>query len=66
MRLKNGAFIQLDPDDTSLPAFTHQPVRSIQIDAWSSPRIVYFAFEPSKDASGNVTRPGGVAAYQGP
>ncbi len=66
MRLKGGAFTQLDPLDTSLPAFTHQPVRSIQIDAWSSPRIVYFAFEPSKDADGNVTRPGGVAAYQGP
>jgi hypothetical protein len=66
MRLKGGAFTTLDPNDPSLPAFTHQSVRSIQIDAWSSPRIVYFAFEPTKDASGAITRGGGVAAYQGP
>ncbi len=66
MHFKQGTFTQLDPNDGSLPAFTRQPVRSIQIDRWSSPRIVYVAFEASKDAAGNITKPGGVAAYQGP
>lgn len=65
MRFKDGAFTQLDPNDPSLPALVRQPVRSIQIDRWSSPRIVYFAFLASTDAAGKV-RSGGVASYDGP
>jgi hypothetical protein len=66
MRLKDGAFTLLDPNDPDLPVFARQPVRSIQIDRWTSPRIVYFAFMPTKDASGNIVRAGGVASYSGP
>jgi hypothetical protein len=67
MRLKDGNFTPLDPNDQQLPAFTHQPVRSIQIDPGSAtrPRTVYFAFMPSKDAGGNITQGGGVASYNG-
>ncbi len=43
------------------PAFTGNPVRSIQIDRWSSPRVVYFAHLKSKQGA-----PGGVTAYAGP
>ncbi len=65
MRYKNGAFTVLDPNAPGMPAVVRQPVRSIQIDRWASPRIVYFAFLPSADASGKTT-PGGVAAFAGP
>jgi hypothetical protein len=64
MRFKNGAFTLLDP--AGLPGFARQQVLSIQIDGWASPRVVYFAFLPVKDASGRITAPGGVAAYDGP
>lgn len=64
MRLKNGAFTLLDP--TGLPEFARHQVLSIQIDRWASPRVVYFAFLPTRDASGQVTAPGGVATYDGP
>jgi hypothetical protein len=43
-----------------------QPVQSIQIDRWSSPRVVYFAFQATRDAAGAVLAGGGVAAYDGP
>jgi hypothetical protein len=65
MRYRNGAFTALDPNAPGMPAVVRQPVRSIQIDRWASPRIVYFAFMPSTDASGKAV-PGGVAAYAGP
>jgi hypothetical protein len=64
MRFKNGAFTLLDP--AGLPGFARQQVLSIQIDRWASPRVVYFAFLPVKDANGRITAPGGVAAYDGP
>jgi hypothetical protein len=64
MRLRGGRFEALDPQ--GLPAFVRQPVQSIQIDRWSTPRIVYFAFIPSRDASGRTIRGGGVASYDGP
>ncbi len=64
MRYRNGQFTTLDP--AGLPDFVGQPVRSIQIDRWSSPRRVYFAFIPSRDASGAIVRPGGIAEYAGP
>ncbi len=64
MRYQGGRFTTLDPQ--GLPDFVRQPVQSIQIDRWSNPRIVYFAFIPSKDASGNTLRGGGVGSYDGP
>ncbi len=43
------------------PAFALQsPVRSIQIDRWTTPRIVYFAHAASRFG------PGGVTVYRGP
>ncbi len=63
MRYRDGRFTELDP--AGLPAFVRQPVLSIQIDRWTSPRTVYFAFIPSKDASGRIVAGGGVAAYDG-
>jgi hypothetical protein len=64
MRYKDGQFSVLDV--AGLPGFASQPVRSIQIDRWSNPRRVYFAFIPSKDASGTIVKPGGIAEYAGP
>ena len=64
MRYRNGQFTTLNP--TGLPDFAAQPVRSIQIDRWSTPRRVYFAFIPTKDGSGAMVKPGGVAEYAGP
>ena len=64
MRYRDGQFTSLDP--TGLPEFVRQPVRSIQIDRWSTPRIVYAAFIPSADASGVISRGGGVGAFAGP
>jgi hypothetical protein len=47
--------------EVSPPAFAaNAPVRSIQIDRWASPRIVYFAHAASRNG------PGGVTVYDGP
>jgi hypothetical protein len=64
MRLRAGAFERIAPDGA--PAFAHHMVQSIQIDAWSSPRVVYFAFVPQTDAAGAILQGGGVGAYDGP
>jgi hypothetical protein len=64
MRYRNGQFSTLAT--AGLPDFVAQPVRSIQIDRWSTPRRVYFAFVQSTNASGAVVKPGGVAVYGGP
>jgi hypothetical protein len=64
MRYRDGQFTSLDPG--GLPDFVRQPVRSIQIDRWATPRIVYAAFLASADASGAISKGGGVAAYAGP
>lgn len=64
MRYRNGGFERLDT--TALPAFASHPPQSIQIDRWSTPRVVYFAFLPYHDGSGAITSAGGVAAYAGP
>lgn len=64
MRYRDGKFTALDA--TGSPEFVTHPVRSIQIDRWSSPRIVYAAFVPVAGTSGAPARPGGVAAYAGP
>ncbi|HEY6888302.1 MAG TPA: hypothetical protein VI300_10995, partial [Solirubrobacter sp.] len=66
MRLKDGQFSVPFPPGSGAPAFTSRAVKSIQIDRWSSPRVVYVAFQPKLDAAGNVTIPGGVASYDGP
>ncbi|MFL5300220.1 MAG: hypothetical protein ACJ79R_07755, partial [Anaeromyxobacteraceae bacterium] len=63
LRLKNGAFTKLDT--TGLPDFANQPVMSIQIDRWTSPRTVYVAYAATRQG-GKVIRAGGVAAYDGP
>ena len=60
-RLRGG---QWDPRyyvPENAPAFASNPVRSIQIDRWSSPRIVYLAHQPS----GKYGQ-GGVTVYGGP
>jgi hypothetical protein len=65
LRYRNGQFERLDT--TGLPAFAMHPPQSIQIDRWSSPRVVYFAFMPYQDgATGAITSSGGVGAYAGP
>ncbi len=64
LRLKSGAFTAADPPGA--PEVARQPVRSIQIDRWATPRTVYFAFGATTDASGAVLAKGGVAAYDGP
>ena len=64
MRYRNGGFEHVDT--TGLPAFAAHPPRSIQIDRWSTPRAVYFAFMPYQDGSGAITSGGGVGAYAGP
>jgi hypothetical protein len=45
----------------AMPAFAWNPVRNIQIDRWSSPRIVYMAHEATPKFG-----PGGVTVYSGP
>jgi hypothetical protein len=48
-------------DANASPPFAYQgPVRNIQIDRWTSPRIVYVAHSASRFG------PGGVTAYHGP
>jgi hypothetical protein len=64
-RLRGGVVERVDT--SGLPDFANHLVQSIQIDRWSSPRIVYFAFTAgTDDVTGRVTRPGGVGAYDGP
>ncbi|HYD42874.1 MAG TPA: hypothetical protein VEB43_18730 [Anaeromyxobacter sp.] len=58
LRLRGGTFEAVE--NAGAPAFAGQPVQSIQIDRWISPRIVYFAHVQSDGSSG------GVAAYHGP
>jgi hypothetical protein len=46
----------------------NSPVRSIQIDRWSSPRVVYFAHHDWRKRQPDGTfavQPGGVSAYSG-
>jgi hypothetical protein len=63
VRLKDGQFTKLDT--AGLPDFTNQPVGSIQIDRFTSPRTVYFAHAATRQG-GKVSRAGGVASYDGP
>jgi hypothetical protein len=60
-RLKDGAWTSPPP---GAPAFTKHPVRSIQIDRWASPRIVYFSHLPQRTPA--AVLPGGLTAYAGP
>ncbi len=64
-----GGIARLHPDGTwsllpgnlGAPPFVWQPVRSIQIDRWASPRIVYFAHQGTPGGPA-----GGITAYAGP
>jgi hypothetical protein len=64
LRLRGGTFERVDT--AGLPAFTANPVQSIQIDRWSATRTVYFAFRPLTDAEDRIVAGGGVGAYAGP
>jgi hypothetical protein len=65
LRLRSGVFERLDT--TGLPAFTANPVQSIQIDRWSGTRVVWFAFRPITNSEGDVVLAGGgVASFAGP
>ena len=48
------------------PDFAGHPIQNIQVDRWASRRILYFAYGASRDAQGQITAAGGVAAYDGP
>jgi hypothetical protein len=63
MRYRSGSFETIDT--TGLPEFANHPVQSIQIDRWSTPRVLYFAFHPTVDSTGKITAAGGVASYDG-
>lgn len=61
-RLKGGRWeLPLQGAADGVPAHALNPVRSIQIDRWSTPRRVYFAHVPSVKLG-----PGGVTVYSGP
>lgn len=62
-RYRNGTFETIDT--TGLPEFANHAVNSIQIDRWSTPRVLYFAFHPTVDKDGKITAEGGVASYDG-
>ncbi len=65
LRYRGGKFERAF-DPAGLPDFASHPPQSIQIDRWSTPRVVYFAFMPYHDTTGAITAGGGVAAYAGP
>ncbi len=65
LRYRGGKFERAF-DPAGLPEFASHPPQSIQIDRWSSPRVVYFAFVPYHDNTSAITVGGGVAAYAGP
>ncbi len=60
-RWKDGAWDPRAFVPQNAPQFATNPVVNIQIDRWSTPRVVYFAHEPSAKFG-----PGGVTAYTGP
>jgi hypothetical protein len=64
LRLRAGTFERLET--AGLPAFTRNPVQSIQLDPWSATRTVWFAFAPVTDGDGRILAGGGVGAYDGP
>jgi hypothetical protein len=63
LRLRGDTYEAADP--AGAPGFAHHPVASIQVDAWSTPRVVYFAYPPQVDAAGQIVADGGVGAYAG-
>jgi len=60
-RWKDGAWQQDSAVPKDAPQFASNPVRSIQIDRWTTPRIVYMAHTPTQQYG-----PGGVTVYNGP
>ncbi len=65
-RLHPDGTWSLFPTNLGAPSFVWQPVQSIQIDRWASPRIVYFAHLATETPAGQVQQVGGVTAYDGP
>jgi hypothetical protein len=67
LRLRDGQFTPAwSPGDGGVPAWAvNNPLHSIQIDRWSTPRRVHLAFESFVDKAGKLV-PGGVATYAGP
>jgi hypothetical protein len=63
LRWNGSTYEAMDP--AGAPEYAHHAAGSIQIDAWSTPRVVYFAFDPTTDGSGAVLAGGGVGAYGG-
>jgi hypothetical protein len=62
-RWKDGAWLPASASSTlppGAPAWAGNPVRSIQIDRWSTPRVVYLAHVKT------AKQPGGVTVYSGP
>jgi hypothetical protein len=59
-RLRSGQWDAGSFAPATAPVFSSNPVRSIQIDRWSTPRIVYLAHGPSARYG-----PGGVTVYGG-
>jgi hypothetical protein len=55
----DGRWWIMTPQQAGLPFATNGPVRSIQIDRWASPRVVYLAHAASSRS------PGGVTVYTG-
>ncbi|ABC80925.1 hypothetical protein [Anaeromyxobacter dehalogenans] len=60
-RYKDGAWLASGTVPQGAPKMAWNPVRSIQLDRWASPRIVYIAHGPSLKYG-----PGGVTVYAGP
>ncbi len=62
-RLENGSW---SSPPWSLSPILLQPVRSIQIDRWSKPRVVWFSHLQSTDPKTGAVTPGGLTSYSGP
>ncbi len=60
-RWRAGAWDRRYDVPANAPQFATNPVSSIQIDRWSTPRVVYIAHVPSAKFG-----PGGVTVYTGP
>jgi hypothetical protein len=60
-RIRGGAWDPRYFTPATAPGFTWNPVMSIQIDRWTTPRIVYLAHQASPKYG-----PGGVTVYTGP
>jgi len=62
-RLKNG---QWSGTPAGLSPILGQPVRSVQIDRWSKPRVVWFSHLATTNKTTGTVTPGGLTSYSGP